>query len=362
MAQIAEPAGLQQSSIYYWFGSKADILASILERVNRIPLAIVERERAAAGPVAVRLYRLVREDVLALCGFPFDINEIHRLAERAPEDFAAYWEERRRLDDEVEALVAEGVANGELRPVDARLAARMLLAGDEATQNWYRDAASTPYTPDAVADHSPRSRCALLAEPRPSTRRAPRRTLSSDPRSELSRGPPAVRSAAKAACCAAPGRRRCPSASREERLVVGQAERRRLDGERQLAGPGPGPQVEQLVGPDRVEADWSTPQQPRTSGSSPGSARRGTRPGPCGRRTGSRPDPPSRRCRGRRRRCRPRSPGSRSGPGCTSWSPAGGAGRAAWRPARRGTRRPARAPGSARRGRCGVRRRSSRGR
>jgi TetR/AcrR family transcriptional regulator len=138
MAQIAESAGLQQSSIYYWFRSKSEILSSILERVNRIPLAIVERERAAEGPVADRLRRLVREDVLALCGFPFDINEIHRLAQRSPEEFPAYWEERRRLDREVEALIAEGVTSGELRTVDARLAARTLLAGDEATQNWFR--------------------------------------------------------------------------------------------------------------------------------------------------------------------------------------------------------------------------------
>lgn len=153
MAQIAEQAGLQQSSIYYWFRSKSEILASILERVNRIPLAIVERERAATGPVTERLHRLVREDVLALCGFPFDINEIHRLAQRSPEEFPAYWDERRRLDDEVEALVAEGVASGELRPVDARLAARTLLAADEATQNWYRSPDRGRYDAEAIADH-----------------------------------------------------------------------------------------------------------------------------------------------------------------------------------------------------------------
>jgi AcrR family transcriptional regulator len=154
MAQIAEAAGLQQSSIYYWFRSKADILATILGEVNRVPLAIVERERAAPGPVAVRLHRLVREDVLTLCGFPFDINEVHRLALRAPEDFAAYWEERRRLDDEVQSLIAEGVTSGELRPVDARLAARMVLAADEATQNWYRPAGRSGYAAEDVADYA----------------------------------------------------------------------------------------------------------------------------------------------------------------------------------------------------------------
>lgn len=166
MAQIAERAGLQQSSIYYWFRSKSDILGSILERVNRIPLAIVERERAASGPVAGRLYRLVREDVLALCGFPFDINEIHRLALRSPAAFAAYWEERARLDDEVEALVVEGQATGELRPIDPRLAARTLLAGDEATQNWFRSSHDDGYTAEQVADHVAESALrSLLADP-----------------------------------------------------------------------------------------------------------------------------------------------------------------------------------------------------
>lgn len=154
MAQIAERSGLQQSSIYYWFRSKSDILASILERVNRVPLSIVERERTAPGPLAERLHRLVREDVLTLCGFPFDINEIHRLARRSPADFAAYWEERRRLDDEVEALIAEGVATGELRSVDPRLAARTLLAADEATQNWFRPLGRSGYTAEQVADHT----------------------------------------------------------------------------------------------------------------------------------------------------------------------------------------------------------------
>ena len=152
MAQIAEHAGLKQSSIYYWFRSKSDILASILERVNRLPLEIVERERAAEGPVAERLLRVVRQDVLALCGFPFDINEIHRLARHAPAEFAAYWLERDRLDAEVEALIAEGIATGELRAVDARLAARTLLAGDEATQNWFRSAGQDEYSAEQIAD------------------------------------------------------------------------------------------------------------------------------------------------------------------------------------------------------------------
>jgi AcrR family transcriptional regulator len=153
MAQIAEASGLQQSSIYYWFKSKADVLGSILDRVNRVPLEIVEEARRSEGPVPARLHRLVVRDVLALSGFPFDINEIHRLAARDPETFARYWEERTRLDEEVESLVAEGVASGDLRPVDTRLAARTLLAADEATQHWLRTDARGDDTPEQVAHH-----------------------------------------------------------------------------------------------------------------------------------------------------------------------------------------------------------------
>jgi AcrR family transcriptional regulator len=164
MAEIAERAGLQQPSLYYYFRSKIDVLRHILDDVNRIPLSIVERARAASGtPVAVRLFWLVQQDVLALCRFPFDINEVHRLSASNPDEFDRYWVERQHLNDEVEALIGEGIAAGELRDVDPRLAALTLLANDEATQNWFRpvagrklagrtDAALGDYTAEEIAD------------------------------------------------------------------------------------------------------------------------------------------------------------------------------------------------------------------
>lgn len=165
MAEIAERAGLQQPSLYYYFRSKLDVLRHILGDVNRIPLEIVERAHSADGPVAVRLFWLVYQDVLALCAFPFDINEVHRLSGSHPEEFAGYWLDRQRLNDEVEALITEGISNGELREVDPRLAALMMLANDEATQNWFRPVAGHrlagrqdpvlgDYTPEELADQT----------------------------------------------------------------------------------------------------------------------------------------------------------------------------------------------------------------
>lgn len=165
MAQIADGAGLAQPSLYYYFRSKIDVLRHILEEGNRVPLSIVAQARTAGGPVAVRLFWVIYQDVLALCRLPFDINEVHRLSGSHPGDFERYWTERQRLNDEVEALVVAGIDAGELRDVDPRLAALSLLANDEATQNWFRPVAGRrlagrddpvlgDYTAEEVADHT----------------------------------------------------------------------------------------------------------------------------------------------------------------------------------------------------------------
>ena len=162
MAEIAEAAGLGASSLYYWFGSKQQILEVIVTDVNRLPLRYAEQALHEPGPAAPRLWRLVRFDVLTLCGFPFDINEVHRLAGQDHATFARYWQERQQLNDAVERLIESGISSGEFRPVDARLAALTLLANNEAVQNWFRPvaghrlagrstAAGGDYTPDEVA-------------------------------------------------------------------------------------------------------------------------------------------------------------------------------------------------------------------
>jgi AcrR family transcriptional regulator len=138
MSEIATRAGLRQASLYYWFRRREEILAEIVEQVNRVPLDFVLKLEQEAGDPAVQLWRLIRFDVAALCAFPFDINEVHRLSRRAPDAFEVYWQERQALNDAVERLIARGVADGAFRPVDARLAALVVLSDDEGVQNWYR--------------------------------------------------------------------------------------------------------------------------------------------------------------------------------------------------------------------------------
>lgn len=140
MAEIARRSGLQQSSLYYYFGSRAEVLGAVVAEANRAPLELVERVRGEGGAPSVQLYRIIRADVIALSALPYDLNELHRLAAREARTFARYWKEREQLIAGVGAVVAAAIAAGELLEADPRLVALTLLSNDEATQNWMRHA------------------------------------------------------------------------------------------------------------------------------------------------------------------------------------------------------------------------------
>jgi len=144
MAQIAEAVGLGVSSIYYYFNNKHALLERIVVDVNRVPLAIAAAAADAFEDAPRRLHVFVRNDAAALCEFPFDINEIHRLAGEDHSTFARYWADRQRLMVDIEDVVSQGIRDGHFIDVDAALTALTILANDEAIQNWYRPVSVNP--------------------------------------------------------------------------------------------------------------------------------------------------------------------------------------------------------------------------
>lgn len=144
MAQIADAVGLGVSSVYYYFGNKNQLVERIVIEVNRAPLAIARVAAHAFADAPRRLHAFIRHDAAALCEFPFDFNEIHRLAGDDRENFSRYWIDRRQLAERVEGFVRQGIDDGDFLDVDVELAARTVLANDEAIQNWYRQAGPDP--------------------------------------------------------------------------------------------------------------------------------------------------------------------------------------------------------------------------
>jgi TetR/AcrR family transcriptional regulator len=138
MARLASEAGLGQSSLYYYFRSREEVVAALVAAANVVPLALMRTVASGSGSIASKLYRFVHGDVVALCELPFDINEIHRIAGRDRARFNGYWKERASLERRLASLLRSGIDAHELRPVDPRLTTLTILANDEGTQNWFR--------------------------------------------------------------------------------------------------------------------------------------------------------------------------------------------------------------------------------
>ncbi|MFC4467209.1 TetR/AcrR family transcriptional regulator [Streptomyces xiangluensis] len=137
MTAIARAAGLKQQSLYYWFPRKEQVLQATLA-VNRVSLDFIDRLQSVPDSPALKLYRLVRYDTLQLCLSPVDFNEIEQLAAKQPDAFAGFWRDYDRLVRWVVAFIEDGVAQGQLLPVDVELTALGLLTFDEGMQKRFR--------------------------------------------------------------------------------------------------------------------------------------------------------------------------------------------------------------------------------
>ncbi|WP_396931267.1 TetR/AcrR family transcriptional regulator [Mycolicibacterium sp.] len=133
MSDIARAAGLNQSSLYYWFRNKEQLLGETL-LVNRAPLGFIAEVGAGSGPPAVKLYRLLRFDTIQLALSPIDFNEIQRIAHEQRTDFHQFWTDYERLRGWVSDLIGAAVAEGKFIACDRDETAGLLLNFDEGAQ------------------------------------------------------------------------------------------------------------------------------------------------------------------------------------------------------------------------------------
>ena len=137
MSDVARAAGLQQSSLYYWFRNKEQLLQETLA-VNRAPLDFIAEVGAGSGSPAVKLYRLLRFDTMQLALSPVDFSEIQRIAHRQRADFHEFWRDYERLTEWVVDLIGAGIAEGRFVDCDRVQTAELLLTFDEGAQKRVR--------------------------------------------------------------------------------------------------------------------------------------------------------------------------------------------------------------------------------
>jgi AcrR family transcriptional regulator len=131
MDDIVKESGLSKGALYWYFKSKDDIIASIMERFIDREIAGMERALEQDAPVVQKLFQLhdmVMEEMRNMQAMMPILYEFYAAATRKPSVRAAlleFFQPTRRL---LSALIEQGIDCGEFKPVDVDATAVNLIA------------------------------------------------------------------------------------------------------------------------------------------------------------------------------------------------------------------------------------------
>ncbi|MGP3697488.1 TetR/AcrR family transcriptional regulator [Rhodobacter sp. NSM] len=149
MRQIAAEVGVQAGALYLYTPDKQTLLFDLMRIHMEELLAACAALPAPADPCAA-LEQFARFHI----GYHIDRPEAvfiayMELRNLSPENFAAIEDLRRRYEQRLATILAEGVAQGSFALPDVRLATRAVIAMLTGVTNWFRDMG--PLTRDEVA-------------------------------------------------------------------------------------------------------------------------------------------------------------------------------------------------------------------
>ena len=123
--EIAAAVGIQQPSLFHHFESKDAIMSELIAFDLDEPVAIAEREAAADGSPAIRLYRYLVWDIAFLCSSPYNLSSIETV--RTDPAFASAGERFKRIAAARETMITQAVAAGEFIEIDPTFAQQAIL-------------------------------------------------------------------------------------------------------------------------------------------------------------------------------------------------------------------------------------------
>jgi AcrR family transcriptional regulator len=151
MQGIAQAVGLQKGSLYHYISSKEDLLVAIIRDAIAQYNARLEAVRAMDLPVREKLELAVRHHLKGIAEnmgmLTIFLRESYALQ---PEQQRLIQEESDRYNRMFEELFQEGVASGEMRPLEPALVTRTVLGACNWLYRWYRP--DGPLSMDELAD------------------------------------------------------------------------------------------------------------------------------------------------------------------------------------------------------------------
>lgn len=125
---IASAVGVRQPALYKHFAAKDDILAALVRLGLQGPLELADALAATDAPAMVKLHRWLRDSLEHLRDSPYVLISILTTPELQQDRFDAERELLHRFDRVVVDWVTEGLAEGDVRPMNPVSGARLVQA------------------------------------------------------------------------------------------------------------------------------------------------------------------------------------------------------------------------------------------
>lgn len=151
-ADLCEANALGKGALYYYIGSKEELLTAIIDRVMDDVLAGAERAVTSGGSPGERLRELGREYLNVIFHHPDHVRVfLHEFTAVTGDSAATLRARRRSFEEIVEEVLTDGAASGAFAVPDARLTARAWLGTHNYTYLWLRPGGDL--SARDVADH-----------------------------------------------------------------------------------------------------------------------------------------------------------------------------------------------------------------
>jgi AcrR family transcriptional regulator len=121
--ELCEANGIGKGALYYYIGSKEELLAAIHDRVMDEVMLGADRADRAGGTPPQRLAMLGEELLDVIFRFPDHVWVfLHDFPALTGKNAEMFRQRRRTYERRVEVVFREGVESGDFRPLDTRLA------------------------------------------------------------------------------------------------------------------------------------------------------------------------------------------------------------------------------------------------
>jgi AcrR family transcriptional regulator len=164
LQDVAESVGITRPALYTYIASKEDLLGALVADLSQrtaVALKEIREQPTLAGPRIRAMVELVVRQRLAA---PDRFRVLDREEASLPEDYARRHQKAKRdVLAHMRAVVADGVASGEFRPCDDRLAALSIIGMCNWTAWWV--SSTEPPDPEPVVAELTANAEAMLRAP-----------------------------------------------------------------------------------------------------------------------------------------------------------------------------------------------------